>query len=297
MIFLANLDPWARHLWLDTHGAHGAFQHFRIPIHFLMFRGRKGKANWPLLVRRNLFQISVKGTWFFVSLTPQVLQKFHVRILNTCYRYPPPQNSPTFFPTKPGFHLSMAGGSNRHLRRPQQVLLASQQATPEWKKTTGTSGCWEELLEFNPHHWVTPQAGPTRRWADHLPAAYSLAKKQKESIPAPTSTSRLTTLQRTASAASSKQGNACRFPALRSKCKERVDRWKPRGSFFKATRWHGDPMEDTVAKLKKHQCPPKSRLRPPSWPSNLEKAVRMLRDRRAIYNYRWWAMDILSKMA
>ena len=174
----------------------------------------------------------MKGTWFLFPWHLKFYRNFTVRIQHML-PLPPPKIPPHVFSTRfstrnpePGVHLSMAGGSNRHLRRPQQVLLASQQATPEWEKNHGMPGCWEELQEFNPHHWVTPQAGPTRRWADHLPANISAWRRNNNP------TRRLTTLQQTVSAASGKQCNACRFPALRSKCKERVDRWKPRGSFF-----------------------------------------------------------------
>jgi len=77
----------------------------------------------------------------------------------------------------------MAGGSNRHLRRPQQVLLASQQATPERKKTRGRQDA-ERNSESS-----TPTTGSPHKLAQlgaeriTYPQYFSLAKKQKESIP------------------------------------------------------------------------------------------------------------------
>lgn len=230
----------ARDLWLDAHGAHGAFQHFRIPIHFLIFRGRKGKANWPLLVRRKSFSNFSERNLVFVSLMSscQVLQS-KPWDSNTCYRYPSPKIPPRLFHSifhpEPGTRIPpLHGGRVESSPSQASTSPAGIPTSHAWaEKNQGTSGRWEELREFNPHHWVTPQAGPTRRWADHLPAIFQLGEETKRIHPRTTSTRRLTTIQRTVSAASSKQGSACRFPALRSKCKERVDRWKPRGSFFK----------------------------------------------------------------
>ena len=108
-----------------------------------MFRGRKGKANWAFWCVEIFFKFQWKELGFCfldTSSFTEISREDSQHMLPL----PPPKKSPhvTFHSTfhsnpEPGFHLSMAGGSNRHLRRPQQVLLASQQATPEWRKTRG----------------------------------------------------------------------------------------------------------------------------------------------------------------
>lgn len=208
------------------------------PNSFPDVQGTKRKGKLGLLVCRNLFQISVKGTWFLFPWHLEFYRNFtwgfstHVTV--TSPPKIPPRHFPLDFPLEPGTRIPPLHGG-RVESSPSQALTspAGIPTSHAWvEKNQGTSGCWEELREFNPTgspHKLA-QLGAERIT---YPQYFSLAKKQKESIPAPTSTTRLTTLQRTVSAASSKQGNACRFPALHSKCKERVDRWKPRGSFFK----------------------------------------------------------------
>ncbi len=220
----------------------------------------------------------MKGTWWCI-LVDASLQSF-VRF-NTCYL------------TYLTYHVAL------HFPRcPRTPLHDGRAESSPWQASRGpvgiptshalVHGCvwdvsWDDchLTGENSHHWGHPTSWPNSALSGSpfSQSAWRLesgpAQQAQQDSPHFTSTNRFRSFQHVS--------KAMPVVSLLYAANARsvwIDESHVGPWFF--TRWHGDPMEDTVG-------PPKSQLGPPSWPSKLEKAVRMLRDRRAmIYKDRWW---------